>query len=286
MQKIDFFGGLHGNFLELVINVAINGVGYDITKPQFTPDGACHLKNKDSDYVKIMDAKQWSFFQIPFLEDDVVIRIIPTADDMLIGLTNSYLRAGDEKFDIDNLEIDTIKKLSTLQKGIPFQNYLIKEHGIKANYPRGVIRKYFYGLFQDHNYGLGMFTNFDHANKVHHFPFRSFFDLGQFYHELNNIAYFLDLNFYPTPDLARLHNDFIKLNQGYHSEVKMKKIWHSILYGHSCNIQLNLIEEAWINHQIAVAFRCYDLPLLAEDQFPVNTLEISHAIYQWKSQDY
>ena len=47
MQKIDFFGGLHGNFLELVVNVAINQTGYDISKPQFTEDGACHLKNND-----------------------------------------------------------------------------------------------------------------------------------------------------------------------------------------------------------------------------------------------
>jgi hypothetical protein len=40
MQKIDFFGGLHGNFLELVVNISINQNGYDISKPQYTPYGS------------------------------------------------------------------------------------------------------------------------------------------------------------------------------------------------------------------------------------------------------
>jgi hypothetical protein len=287
MQKIDFFGGLHGNFLELAVNVAINQTGYDINKPQFTTNGACHLKYQDTAYVRTMMARHYSVFKIPFEKNDIVVRIVPTEDDVLIGITNSFLRAGNEKFDIDNLEKDTINKLSQIEKSVNFKNTLVNDYGVKTDYPRAGIRNYFYSMLNDHENGLGMFTNFDPSpTNVHHFPFRAFFDLGQFYYELNNIAKFLELNFYPTTDLAKLHSNFITQNQGYHSELKCKEIWQAILHGNSMDIKLNLIEEAWINWQVAKCFRCYDLPLLMQDQYPTDTLAISQAVYEWKSRDY
>lgn len=285
MQKIDFFGGLHGNFLELVVNVAINQNGYDISRPQFTEDGACHLKNNDSSYKRLVFARHYSFYKILFASDDVVIRIVPTSNDLLIGLTNSLLRAGDEKFDLDTLETDTISKLSSIAKGAEFKNTLVEDYGVKVNYPRSAIRNYFYSKLGDYENGLGMLTTFNSAPSVYHFPFRAFFDIGQFYQELNNIARFLGLNFYPTPALAKLYSDFLKVNQGYHSELKCKEIWQAILHGQSMDIKLNILEEAWINQQISMCFRCYDLPLLIQDQYPTNTLEISQAVFDWKSQD-
>jgi hypothetical protein len=287
MQKIDFFGGLHGNFLELVVNVTINQNGYNISKPQFTKDGSCHLKNRDESYEKIIDAHHYSFYKMPFAEDDIVIRIVPTAEDMLIGVTNSFLRAGDQKIDIDNLENDTINKLSNFGKSGLFKNTIIQDYGVKPNYPRSNIRNYFYSMLEDHNNGLKMFTTFDDTvTPAHHFPFRAFFDIGQFYQELNKIANFMGLNFYPTVELGKLYIDFLKYNQGYCSEIKCKQIWNSILHNCSTEIKLNLIEEAWLNHQVASCFRCYDLPLLMQDQYPTNTLEISQAIFNWKSKDY
>ena len=287
MQKIDFFGGLHGNFLELVVNVSINQIGYDISKPQFTKDGACHLKNKDSTYKKMTFAGHHSYFKHPFNVGDNVIQIVPTGDDLLIGFTNSFLRAGDQKFDIDNLELDTINKLSNLEKSANFKNTLLSDYGVKTDYPRSVIRNYFYSMLGDYDNGLGMFTSFDNTPaNIHHFPFRAFFNIQKFYPELNEIAKFLGLNFYPTIELAKLYDNFLKYNQGYHSEVKCKKIWQAILHGESNEIKLNLLEEAWINHQVARCFRCYDLPLLIQDQYPSDTLEISQAIFKWKSQDY
>lgn len=285
MQKIDFFGGLHGHFLELVVNVAINQNGYDISQPQFTPNGACHLKFKNYTYKKLIVARHYSFDKIPFTSEDVVIRIVPVSNDLLIGLTNCFLRAGDQKFDLDNLEINTIAKLSTITKGYNFKNILIEDFGIKVDYSRSVIRNYFYSMFEDFDNGLGMVTAFNPAPSVYQFPFRSLFDIGDFYQELNNIAKFLGLNFYPTTGLSKLHNDFLKLNQGYHSEIKCKEIWQAILQGQSMEIKFNLLEEAWLNHQVAICFRCYDLPLLMQDNYPTDTLDISQAIFEWKSKD-
>ena len=287
MQKIDFFGGLHGNFLELVVNVAINQTGYDISKPQFNENGACHLKNKNSTYNRMIRSEHYSYHNHLFNVDDNVIQIVPTDNDLLIGFTNSFLRAGDQKFDIDNLELDTINKLSKLEKSANFKNTLISDYGVKTDYPRSAIRNYFYSMLGDSDNGLVIFTSFDNTpTNIYHFPFNAFFNIRQFYQELNEIAKFLGLNFYPTIELAKLYDNFLKCNQGYHSNVKCNQIWQEILHGKSKDIKLNLLEEAWINHQVAKCFRCYNLPLLVQDQYPTNTLEISQAVFKWKSQDY
>lgn len=286
MQKIDFFGGLHGNFLELAVNVAVNQNGYDISRPQFTVDGACHLKNNDPTYEQITVATHYSFYKLPLLDDDEVIQIIPTADDLLIGLTNSFLRAGDQKFDIVNLDKDTLNKLSKISKGVNLKTTIIEEYGIKVDYPRSIIRNYFFSMLHEHKHGLRMFTNFKPVKHSHQFPFRAFFDIGHFYQELNKIANFFVLEFYPTVELGNLHTEFLELNQGYQSELACKQIWQDILLGRSRDIKLNLIEEAWINHQVAATFRCYDHPLLVNDQYPTNTLEISQAIFEWKANNH
>lgn len=287
MQKIDFYGGSHGNFLGLVVNVAINQNGYDISRPQFTPDGACHLKEKDSSYDKITVAQHYSYYNVPFGSADQVIRIVPNENDMLICITNSFLRAGDKKITIDDLEKDTINKLSLFKKGENFLKTIVDDHGHRVDYPRSVIRNYFYSMLSEYSNGLGMFVNFTPSSaQIHNFPFRAFFDIGNFYQELNEIAKFLNQDFFPTIELGKLHSDFINRNQGYLSEVKCKQVWSAILHGKPMNIKLNLVEEAWINVQIAKSFRCYDHPMMIQDEYPTNTLDISKAIFDWKSKDH
>ena len=287
MQKIDFFGGLHGNYLELLINVFINQNGYDINRPIFTAIGACHLKNTDNTYSQHTKAYHYSYFNLPFKTDDQVIKIVPNVDDLLIGITNSFLRAGDQTFDLATLEIDTINKLKQIPKARYFLQTLFNDHGEQKNFSRQILRNYFYSMFDIHEYGLGMFTIFSSDIKCYYdFPFRALFDTNKLFYELNNIAKFLGENFYPTDKLMQLHEKFLELNQGYHSEIKCSKLLCDIWAGRSSALDLNLVEEAWINWQIARSLRCYDLPLLIKDAYPTNTLEISQAIFDWKSKDY
>jgi hypothetical protein len=287
MQKIDFFGGAHGNYLELLINVFIYQNNYDITRPVFTETGACHLKNGDLSYQQIVKAGHYSYSRMPFEKDDQVIKIVPDIDDMLIAITNSFLRAGDQLFDLDHLEIGTIKKLENLSKAKNFLTMLIDNHGIQENYPRHILRNYFYSMFDVYEYGLGMFNDFSPDIHSHYnFPFRALFDTNRLFCELNNIAKFFEVNFYPTDKLMQTHEKFLQLNQGYHSEIKCTAVLADIWAGRSNNIDLNIIEEAWINWQIARSLRCYDLPVLSADQYPANTLEISKSIFDWKSKDY
>ena len=163
MQKIDFFGGLSGNFLELVINVSINQNNYDISKPQFTKTGACHLKNFDTTYNRIAFSDHYSYTGSSFNDDDIVIRIVPTCQDVFIGITNSFLKSGDKVTDIENLEQYTMNKLT--EKGASFKQTLISEYGKRTNYPRSTIRNYFYSMLFYKEYGLDMFTDFKFISR-------------------------------------------------------------------------------------------------------------------------
>ena len=285
VRKIDYFGGLHGQYLELVINVTIDQNPYDLSKPLFTSTGACHLKNKDSDYRPITTARHWTYFGIEFDPTDLVVQIVPDQQDMLIAVTNSFLRSGDQSVDLDNFEKDTIAKLSKLDKAQNTLNQIIADFGVRKDYPRSGMRNYFYSMFNDHENGLDIYKKFSPtAKNVHQFPFRSFFSLHEFYAELNKIAFFFDLEFTPTAQLSHVHDEFLKLNQGFVSEQLCNQIIDAVLHNKSMPIKLNIVEEAWINYLVTRIFRCQDLPLLIADQYPTNTQEISKHIFEWKQQ--
>jgi len=287
MQKIDFYAGLHGHYLELLINVFINQNNYDISRPIFTKTGACHLKKIDRTYKQIAVAGPYSNFNMPFDSDDQVIKILPNTNDLLIGITNNLLRVNDQPFDLLNLETNTIEKLeNALPRSENFLKCLINDYGIQKNYQRQTLRNYFYSMFEIHEYGIDMFTRFSpNIPSYYDFPFRAFFDTNVLFTELNNIAKFLNLDFFPTTELMQLHEDFLKRNQGYQSEIKCTSILKDIWAGRSTDIHLNIIEEAWINWQMASSLRCYDLPILISNTYPTNTLEISQAVFEWKSKD-
>ena len=275
VRKIDFFGGLHGNYLELVINHAIDQNPYDITRPQFNENGSCHRKNPDSDYSPITVARHYSFFNVPFNEHDLVIRIVPEPIDMLIAVTNSVLRAGDQKFDIDNLETNTIEKLSPIAKSTNFLNTLINDRGEMKNYPRAVLRNYFYSMFDEPANGIDMMTNWLPAKRYHDFAFKSFFDVNLFFESLQKVSEFANLQFLPSPELVNLHCEFLKLNQGYHSQLKCNKVIEAIITNQSMPLKLNIIEEAWINYRISRTFNLYDVPELETDNYPDDAKIIS-----------
>jgi len=285
MNKIDFFGGAHGNFLELVIDTFVNQHDYDFNQPVFNSNGACHLKDHNPNYAPDIKAKHWSTWNIPFDPQDQVIEIHVEPEWMLALLVNSFMRAGLETIDITDLENHTLKKLYDIDKARPFVEDLIQEHGEHEHYPRSVIRNYFYSKFNDPVNGIDQFNQFQFKGKSHIFPFSAFFDLDQFYFHLNQCAYFLNQDFIARPECASLWKQFLELNQGYASQLRCNQIIEDILLGNSTSMpDLTLIEEAWINYRISAIFRCYDHPLLTNDVYPTNTKQISDAIYLWKSQ--
>jgi len=146
MDKIDFFGGCHGNFLEVIIDMFVYGNRTMIGEPLFNENGAAHLKIDVAEYKPGIVAKCFSSTNMPFDIHDNVIEIHLCDTDMLPALTNHLLRAGDEVVDITNLHQNTIKKLGALQKGgvACFLKDLIREHGEHNSYPKQVIRNIYF----------------------------------------------------------------------------------------------------------------------------------------------
>lgn len=283
IRKIDFFGGVHGNYLELVVNHWIDqNVSYDITLPQFNSNGACHLKNDNADYCPITTAQHYSYFGMQFNDTDLVIRIVPTQDDLLIAITNSFLRAGDQTLDLENLENNTYEKMSSLPKMAQFVNTLVTNHGLHDRYSRKVLRKYFYSMFDDYEYGLSMFVDWTPVKNFYNFDFRRFFNFSSFIQGLQEISKFVNLEFSPTPQLIDLHKNFLQLNQGYHSELKCNKVVEAILHQQSMDLKLNIVEEAWVNYKISKMFNLYDVVELEQDVYPATTDIISKICFTRK----
>jgi len=287
MDKIDFFGGCHGNFLEVMLDMFVYNNNTMQGKSLFNNSGAAHLKYKNRDYAPMIRARHYSENNVPFNDDDNVIEIHCCEEYRLAALTNSLLRAGDEKIDIYNLHQNTIAKFEAVSKAYIDLNDLIEEHGIQENYHKQILRNYFYSKFEYPNYGISMWNTFQYTGQKYVFPLSAFYNLEEFYYHLNKCAYFLKLNFYPTTDTANIWNDFITRNQGYQSQKKCNKIIQSVLENVELSTEnLTLVEEAYISHRIAKLFRCYNHPLLTDENFPESTIEIADAIYTWKSKDY
>ena len=277
-RRIDFFGGTHGNYLELVVNHSIDQNPYDISKSQFTAQGACHNKRDDSTYHAITKANHYSWDDIPVDSNDYIIQITPAQSDLLVAITNSFLRAGDQCLDLDDLEINTAQKISQLPKLQPFLNTLISDHGMREQYPRHILRNYFYSMFEDFENGLKKFVTFRPHPKVYKFDFRNFFSFDRFYQSLQEIARFVELEFTPTQQMIQLHQNFLSVNQGFHSEQKCLVLIEQIIQGEDVDFELNIMEEAWLNYRMSRVFNLFEVPGLNQDIYPTNTLQVQNLI--------
>jgi len=273
MYKIDFFPGSHGHFLELVINTFVAQRPFDFDRPLFDENGACHLHLSYGDprYNPVVFCKHYSFWNVDFDINDLVIEIHVSPDYMLAALTNNLVRAGDQPIDLYHLDVDTYKKLTTFPKGGPILDYLQTHHGGQDHYPRSTLRKYFYQWFSDSSYLNDTFNKFNHRGKKHTFPFRSMFSLDEFYKSLDQSAEFLGFKFTPDDRLIKFWEDFLSCNQGYHSHVKCNQIMQSLSTNVCMNLtDLSVIEEAWLAHCISQQFSQYTSVELLEN-FPSST---------------
>lgn len=108
MISIDFQGGAHGNFLEVVCNKI---AGVDCVGLPFNQHGASHQKTYTSS--KQFMAGHFSFWPSKITTQKVIS--IQVAEDDLLPLSQiSLLRAGDFGIDNDQLEVNTYNKLNNV----------------------------------------------------------------------------------------------------------------------------------------------------------------------------
>ena len=285
-KKIDYSGGSHGNFLELAVNGWIEQVPFDRNRPFFySSNGACHTKHEFEDYQPVVKALHWSGYRIPLHHEDKVIQIIIPPQYALIILLNTWVRSGDDANsnrlgELASLDIDTTAKLSSAKK----YQYLLYQlqivNGPSDSYTRREIRDAFFTVFSNDDYVNSMNIFDPTPASVYKINMHTMYNIEDFYTELNNIAEFLGKTFLPDQDLIRIYHEFLKYNIGLKSYHRCKTIVEAILANQQVEIDLNVIEEAWINHRLSSIFNMgsYVIPELAADQFPVDSLVIAQAL--------
>lgn len=262
MIKIDFHPGTHGHFLEYVSNIYIMqtlagsaDIFNDIT-------GSAHCMDSEYNQNRMIYQGHWSdpsYTDLKLDSNDTVIQItVNTSDDMFfIMYTNLLHRGGD---------IGLEKQLENI------------DSDIRAN--NTAYRNQIYSKFNEREKYSNYFNILPViSNKLFEFPIESFFSFNFLQcKKLNELAFFLDQTFFPNESLYRLWCTFIEKNQGWNSHLKCNNIIEHIFANRSFEFKCTILEEGWLNYNIAKFCRMYNGAIFDSDDYPLNTRDIYNII--------
>ena len=267
MIALDFAPGLHGNFLEYVINHYIcRGVKLHNI---FQSSGAADRINADKNYrnSKAIHCGHYSSFgnswgdgmtQVIFIQHD------PELDFVL--LTNIYHRChpiAAHQFDFD------AEKIKQYHRDFMLTD-TTEEWQLKNNW--------FAKLNERH---------FDHANSypktdlpVLEFDFRCFFDFVKFVKELQRVSEFLNMTFVYDSSLYDLWEEFLSKNQGYKLYTEANNILSHVYADRPCAIPNDWKLHAYLNYAMSKSFRLCDGVLHSDQSYPTDAVELYQIIIQ------
>lgn len=269
---IDFVAGSHGNFLETVCN---HGFGIVSTVSTFNALGASHNKTLEYTHQKIFDARHW-FLNYPaeLSQYPKVIRISFCHDDLLLLSSLSMLRAGDANIDNDQLESNTITKLSNkyyqdliqqIRQAYPFLD-------TSANsIPRYVLREFYKFGFRDperNGYWLGQQQmKYPASCSVFEFEFGAFYNIDRLVSKITDLANFLDAKFNFDDVFYQRHETFLKFIPYLNHKQQCDQIIDCIVKKVNAPIpKLSLFQESYINGNLEKIFQ-KEMPFHQENYF-------------------
>ena len=267
MIALDFASGLHGHFLEYVINHYIfRGIKLDNI---FQSSGAVDRINVYTEYQnsKAVHCGHYSSFEYPWdakTEQVIFIRHAPELDFVL--LTNIYHRChpvAAQQFDFD------AEKIKQYHRDVMLSDST-EEWKLKNNW--------FSKLSERH---------FDHTARypqtdlpVFEFDLACFFDFVKFVKELQRVSEFVNLTFHYDSSLYDLWEEFMSRNQGYKLHTEANKIFAHACANRSYNIPCDWKLHAYLNHVLTKSFRLYDGVLHSDQPYPTDTCELYQIIAQ------
>jgi hypothetical protein len=269
--KIDFMGGLHGNFLCYSINALEPSCRID---SPFTDFGTSHRPyNK-----QLADVYHYSQLDIPINSTDIISIAANDEDCLLVNLL-TYSRAGDCGFDLKNFNVNFYDQL----KKTPFMGNMVEHihtaYNIKINeidsIPRGTLREYF--KFNFHNYEKNNILNEIRKQKyeidVLELNFKELYTFESYVRLLNlvitrfNLPYHVDTVWY-----YQLWVEFISKIDAIPWALDALNTLTAIQQGKAKSIDFNLLQESWLNARLEVLYN-KEMPFNQEEYFK-NTLEI------------
>ena len=267
MIALDFASGLHGHFLEYVINHYIfRGLKLDDI---FQSSGAVDRINVYKEYQnsKIVHCGHYSSFGNRWNDTtSKVIFIRPNSELDFVLLTNIYHRCHPtetQQFDPDAEKIKQYHRDCMLLDAT-------EEWQLKNNW--------FAKLSERH---------FDHATcypqtdlPIFEFDFACFFNFVTFVKELQQISKFVDMTLIYDSSLYDLWEEFLSRNQGYKLYTEANNIVSHACANRSYTIPDDWKLHAYLNHVMSKSFRLCDGVLHSNQLYPTDTCELYKIITQ------
>lgn len=267
MIAVDFASGLHGHFLEYVINKFIFNVPSD-TQNIFQSTGAAHRINWDTKYQKNKVTvgghfSSWNFHYPKEITQIVWIKHDRELDFVL--LVNIAERCSPITMKSDDFDIEEVKKEH------------IERMFDKFATDRELRMNWFDKLEGFHN---GKTANLKQLTSlpVFDFDYRAFFNLPNFIAELEKTANFLSMTLKFDLELVDLWNEFMSKNSGYKLFTRCNILLEKIISNVEDQIDNDWRMHAYINYRLSKIFRLYDGVLFDEEKYPTDTTVVHEMI--------
>jgi hypothetical protein len=268
MILIDFAPGLHGHFLEFIVNRYIYGVKYSVDSI-FQETGAAHVINVDTvyqqnrivksqHYSSLMNYKRYS----KSINKIIFIKHNPKFDFVL--LTNIFYRCHQAAIKTSKIDSDLIVEF---HKRTMYNN-ATSDQEFRNNWFTKLHERHFDETAKQAYSNVPMFE----------FDFGSFFDLNKFLLELQQTASYLEMTLKFDHSLVKIWNEFMERNQGYQSYSLGNNLLSSAYNNSNVEIPNDWKLHAYMNSVIANTFRLYDGELFESATYPTTTQQIHKII--------
>ncbi len=260
LVNIAYVGGTHGNFLKFIIDKYSKKTPLLDGLP-FTDIGTSHAPLRYSGLVNSYHPRSgWQN------KDEPHIIIEFDKEDILYITRLIYRRAGDIKTDWTKDYIsfpkvwhDWFDEKSKIEK---LYNFTFDED---TAVPKFILRDFFKLSFLDiDNHGLSYFRNHllnhDLENSVS-MKFNDFYDINRLLEALSDIdkKHNLELEI-DKAEIKQIHDIFLSKLDMHNSRDRAKQIFDAVCNNEDTQINLDGIEEAWLNAQLEMKYDFIQMP--------------------------
>jgi hypothetical protein len=268
IAAVDFAPGLHGHFLELIINKYIFGIPFN-GKGIFQSSGAVHAINIDAEYqeTKLAERGHYSAFGYSYptdIQKIVFIKHSPAFDIVL--LTNIFYRCHPKAINASDFNVNEILAMHESVMALDGNT----DVDFRRNWCTKLMDRHFAVTERRPNTNL----------PVLDFDFASFFDFSNFCSELKRTSKFLNATFLFDESLTHLWQEFIQRNQGWQLYLQGQNLLTKTLGGDHAPIPNDWKLHAYINYCLGKIFELYDGELHNSTSYPTTTNQLLKIITQ------
>jgi hypothetical protein len=260
MIYIDFFGGLHGHFLEYTINSLVDKVK---KIDPFTHLGTSH----NCSLTPLATCAHYSCNKINIPDPTNVIQIQVKPDDCLLVNLLCFGRAGDHNFDLYNFEKDFAKTIRPTNYYTGFRQSLLN-YGIDiandVEVPKMVLRESLKFNFKipENNSLYKMATKFYNVPDPLIVYVRTLYSLDTYLKLVESIIHWYNLD-YQMDRLwySELWSKFMSKNHTFGAEQYSYAILQAVESKQQLPVRMNIIQESWLDAQLE---NLYNIEMPAE----------------------